>query len=480
MSVEITKFVNANISISPTGVGLGNFGILGFLTNEAGILPVQRTKSYGSIQEVLSDWSTTTEVYKAAATFYGQTPTPTDFVVMAAYETDQAAMILGGQSATVGEFVLQSAATFTVEVSGVSFTTAAMDFSGATTFADVATILTAGLVTAVAGVTVAYNGTQFVMTTDLLGVAATLVFPAGSLADDLGFSQALGVVSQGLDSESPVQALGQAIEMGTDITALVTHKKYRDQVAITSGHNTEDIADFCEAAKIIFCNTTNNLTALDSVITSDVGSLLKNKSLKFSITSFAKNFNQYPSAFVFGRAASVNFEGIDTTITLNLKQAATITAEDLTTSELAVLESKNINVVVQIGKQATGFTNSRMANNSWLDSVHGLLWLENRIEVDMFNTLYTTATKIPYNAFGINVLINTLENSLEQGVRNGLLTPGFLPDGTYLPNGYVVENVDLADVSKADKTNRVYKGLKFKCVGAGALHEVAIDGEFSE
>jgi hypothetical protein len=230
----------------------------------------------------------------------------------------------------------------------------------------------------------------------------------------------------------------------------------------------------------MFMNTTNNLTALDSVITSDVGSALKLKNLHYSHTTFAKNFNQYPSSSIFGRAASVNFEGISTTITLNLKSAPSITAEDLTTSELNILRSKRINVVVQIGKQAIGFTDSRMANGSWLDSVHGLLWLENRIEVDMFNTLYTTSTKIPYNTFGINILVNTLENSLEQAVRNGLISSGFLPDGTYLAKGYVVENIGLGDISKADKTNRVYKGLKFKCVGAGALHEVFVDGEFSE
>jgi len=198
------------------------------------------------------------------------------------------------------------------------------------------------------------------------------------------------------------------------------------------------------------------------------------------MTTIAKNYKQYPSASVFGRAASVNFEGILTTITLNLKQMPTITAEDFTSGELAVLKSKNINAVVKIGKQATGFTDSRMANGSWLDSVHGLLWLENRIEVDMFNTLYTTATKVPYNQTGINILVNSLERSLAQAVRNGLVSEGFLPDGTYLSDGFVVEHTGLGDVSKADKADRQYRGLKFQCVGAGAIHGVSIDGTFSE
>jgi len=55
-----------------------------------------------------------------------------------------------------------------------------------------------------------------------------------------------------------------------------------------------------------------------------------------------------------------------------------------------------------------------------------------------------------------------------------------LPDGTYLPEGFIVEALSLADVPSSDKGNRLYAGLSFKMVGAGALHEVAVSGEFSE
>ena len=35
MAIEITEFANVTISVSPTGVAGGNFGILGFLTTDA-------------------------------------------------------------------------------------------------------------------------------------------------------------------------------------------------------------------------------------------------------------------------------------------------------------------------------------------------------------------------------------------------------------------------------------------------------------
>jgi hypothetical protein len=121
-----------------------------------------------------------------------------------------------------------------------------------------------------------------------------------------------------------------------------------------------------------------------------------------------------------------------------------------------------------------------MANGSWLDTTHGLLWLENRCEVDLFNLLYINNTKIPYTQAGINTVISTLDRSLQAAVRNGLAGPGYLPDGTFLPEGYVINAVSLGDTPTSDKSNRIYQGISFQMVGAGALHEVVVSGEYSE
>ena len=202
--------------------------------------------------------------------------------------------------------------------------------------------------------------------------------------------------------------------------------------------------------------------------------------MRFTLSTFSKNKSQYPSAAVFGRAASVNFSGINTTITLNLKQIPTITAEDLTPGEFAVLKSKRGSAVVKIGSTVNAYSDSRMASGSWLDTTHGLLWLENRCEVDMFNLLYQSATKVPFTQSGINTTVATLERSLQAAVRNGLAGAGFLPDGTFLPEGFIVYSVALGDVPSSDKGNRLYAGLSFDIVGAGALHEVVVSGNFAE
>ena len=212
----------------------------------------------------------------------------------------------------------------------------------------------------------------------------------------------------------------------------------------------------------------------------DMASIMKDATLRFTLTTFSKNISQYPSASVFGRAASVNFSAIGSTITLNLKQMPGVSAEDLTPAEFATLRSKNASAVVKIGKSVNAYTDSRMSSGTWLDTTHGLLWLENRCETDMFNLLYQSPTKVPFTQTGINITVATLDRSLQAAVANGLAGPGFLPDGTYLPEGYDIQAVPLANVPSGDKGNRVYAGLSFRMVGAGALHEVEVSGSFSE
>lgn len=486
MAIEITEFANVSIAVSPVGVQGGNFGILGFLTNEEGVVGVaERARAYTSLASVLADWAGTTEVAKAATAFYGQTPTPTDFVVQMCFETAQPATLTGGAHDVLTDLVanITGSGKLDVTVDGTLVEVTTLDLSGAADL-DAAAAAIESAITAANAATpicnVVHTGKQFEIESLTTGVSSTISFGSNTEAEALGLAAHQARSSDGIAAETPVEALGVALAMGIDTVGLVTHKKYRDVTSGDTGTTVLEIAQWAEAAKRIFCNTTNALVAMDSQTTTDVASVLKAAALRYSLTTFSKNPSLYPSASVFGRAASTNFSAIGTALTLNLKQMPGITAEDLTPGEFAALRGKNCSAVVQIGKSTNAYTDSRMANGSWLDTTHGLMWLENRAEVDMFNLLYQSPTKVPYTQVGINTTVSTLDRSLQAAVRNGLCGPGFLSDGTYLPEGYDITAVELADVAASDKSNRIYKGLSFRMVGAGALHEVEVSGTFAE
>jgi len=397
------------------------------------------------------------------------------------YDTAQAAQLVGGGHDELAELVtINGSGTLELTIDGSAISSTTVDLSGATTLADVAGLIESEIQLDLAGALCIYGAYGFEIISPTAGIASTITFATGDVAEALGLASYQAVVSDGVDAETAVDSLTAVLDKGIEFVGLVTHKDMRDVLAGAAGETTLEIASWAEAAKKIFCNTTNSLAVLNSAITNDIASVLKSATLRYSLTTFSKNYNLYPSASVFGRAASVNFSGINTTITLNLKTMPTITAEDLTPAEFAVLRSKNASAVVQIGKSVNAYTDSRMASGSWLDTTHGLMWLENRCEVDLFNLLYQSTTKIPFTQTGINTAAATLDRSLQSAVRNGLAGPGFLPDGTFLPEGFLITSVALADVPSGDKGNRVYKGLGFVMVGAGALHEVVVSGSFSE
>jgi len=482
MAIDISNFAKVSISVSPAGVSSGNFGILGFLTNEEGkISTAERSRSYKGLKAVLADWPATTEVGKAAKAFFAIKPTPTDFVVHMCFETAQAAVLTGGGHKALEELIAIDAGNLKITTDKGTATIDDLDFttvSSSSGLAGIATALATAINTKVSNsVTVTHTGHGFQIKSATVGTASTITFAEGDAAEALGLEQHQGKLNAGIAAETPVTALGIITTNGTAYTGLVTHKKYRDVITGAAGTTTLEIGQFASANKKIFCNTTNSLAALSSVITTDTGSKMKAASLDV-LTTFSKNKSQYPSAAVFGRAASVNFSGVNTTITLNLKQLAGITAEDLTTSEFATLKAKRISVVAQIGNSVSAYTDSRLASGIWFDSAHGLLWAENRIETDMFNLLYQSATSVPYTQAGLNSAEAKLEESLQAAVRNGLVAPGYLPDGTYLPTGYQITAIPLAKVPSSDKGARTYAGLTFVMIGAGALHEIAIYGSF--
>lgn len=488
MGIDVSEFVKVDIAISPTGLSSGNFGILGFLTNEEGVItPAERARAYTSLASVGDDWATTTEVYKAATAFYGQTPTPTDFTAHMCFETGQVASLISANAVTVEELIagVTGAGVFDITIDAVNVSIVDLDFTALATNDEAGVALeleTAIVAGGATGATVVWNGYSYVVNGVILGSASGIIsYATGDAAELLGLTVATAKISQGIDAETPLAALNELESLGIETVGLVTHKKYRDVVyAGGDGTSTRDIAEWAEASNRIFCNTSNDLGCLSSVITTDIASVMQSLTLKNTLTTFSKDANAYPSASVFGRAASVNFSGIGTTITLNLKQMPGIVAEDLTPNELAVLRSKYCSVIVVIAGQINAYTDSRMASGTWLDTIHGVMWLQNRIETDIFNLLYTTNTKIPYTEVGIEALVTVLTGSLQQAVNNGLAAPGYLADGTYLSAGFAITRVPLEEVPPADTGNRIYKGLGFTIKGAGALHEVEVNGQFTE
>lgn len=482
MSVPISDIVNVNIGVAPTPVGSAGFGNLLFITDEVdGTVDeterVTRFQTLAGVQEKF-DAGTHPEVTAAATAYFAQVPTPLNFYVGAILANATSATLTSEAHADLATLQAVTAGGFTVTVDGGALTIAAVDLSAAADLPAAAALVTVALSGQLAGTVCSYDAGNFVITSPTTGVASTMTVAsadADGLADALGLlASNNAVVLNGVDNETPAIALAACREFDATFSGVVTDKKFRDSSSAV------EVSDWCQATKVIFGHTTNDVNTLSPALAvSTLAGQLAAKANGYTLSNYSSSIDEYPSCSALGRIFTTNYGGTDTTITLMFKKLPTITVEDLGPSAKGAMESVNCNAFLKVGNTSI-YSDSAMADGGWADSVHGLMWLEEAIQLNVFNLLYGHPTKVPYTDTGIGMVASQVSLALEQGVRNGLLAAGNDANGDYLPAGFEVTSIPVALIPASDKGNRVYNGITFKAVGAGALHGVTISGTFNE
>ncbi|AHJ10522.1 tail sheath [Shewanella phage Spp001] len=472
MSLPISTVVDVTITFSPKPKELASFGKLLFVTDEQPVSPmVGDVDSYSTHDEVVAAWGANSETAKADLTFRGSGGK--DFMVVQVRTVSSPAKLTSGAVGALSSIQLVKAGGFDITVNGSMTQVRDLDFSSATSVTEVAEILD----TALTGASVAVANGNLVLTSVANGANSEISFATNDISDTalmLGLTQSVGAVRTPVQvPETPSVTVARADDYDPTFWGIMTHKKYRDTAAIDS------LAAFANATKRCLFNTTHQVEALTKdAVNSTVGKL-KAKTYDGVLSHYSSYPDEYPSAAVAGRAMLVNFEGTNTMITLNLKSIPGVTVERLRTSELNGLKSNNCNVVVDVAGENV-YSDSRMASGLWFDAYHGVSWFRNRVEVGVFNRLRGTPTRVPYTDGGVEVLVTEVERACRQAVTNGLCAPGHNAQGEYLPLGYRIIYIPVADVAAADKGNRIYRGMSVELVGAGALHEVVITGNFNE
>lgn len=475
MSIPIKSIVAVAIGIASKPLSLPGFGNLLFLTDEAakhvGVNEKSRVWTFNGLDEVTAMFPVAQypEINAAATSYYAQKPTPTVFMVGAVLAITHAGYIQSANATKFEAAAAITAGTLTLDIDSVELALTGIDLSGAKDLNDVAIIID-DLITAKASCV--YDDGVFTITSNTKGAASLVGKPTGTVLEVLGMVDVASFA--GLATETPLVGLSECEQFDGAFNEVVSDKKWRD-----SDHAIA-LSDRCQATDRIFGNTTNNpetLTLAGGRKTH--AGIMDSKANSNTFTVFASNVNEYPSCSGLGRINTVNYQGTDTTITLMFKKLPTITAEDLNTTQVKALKKINVNVFTRVGDQTSMFTDGRMAGGGWLDNVHGIMWLTAQTQLNVFNLFYVNDKKVPFTDDGIILTVQQVDLALRQAVRNGLVAPGLNAEGEYLPAGYVINYVPITGVSAADKGNRIYQGITFECVGAGALHGAVISGSFN-
>lgn len=239
------------------------------------------------------------------------------------------------------------------------------------------------------------------------------------------------------------------------------------------------VAAAIEASSIsrILAITTADPASIDATSTTDLAYKLKAAKYARSFVQYSTS-SKYAALSAFGRAFTVNFNGSNTTITLKFKQDPGITYETLTTNQAAALDTKNCNVFVYYQNDTAILQQGVMSSGDFFDERHGLDWLQNYVQTNLYNLLYTSTTKVPQTDAGVTRLLSNVEQSMDQSVTNGLVAAGVwnggpigqLDSGDTLTKGYYVYAQPISEQAQADREARKAPVIQVACKLAGAVH----------
>ncbi|WP_312740890.1 DUF3383 family protein [Cedecea neteri] len=280
------------------------------------------------------------------------------------------------------------------------------------------------------------------------------------------------------EAETAVQAVNACLQY-TNWYGLVVADAVTAGADVLATADVLAVAQVIEAAGVsrIFGVSSGDAAIIDTASTTDVASQLKAGKYARTFIQYSTK-SPYAAASAFGRAFTVNFNGSNTTITLKFKQEPTVPYETLTTSQAAAVDTKKANVYVYYANDTAILQQGVMSNGDFFDERHGLDWLQNYVQNNLFNLLYTSTTKIPQTDAGVTRLLSNVEQSMDQAVTNGLVAAGLwnggpigqLSPGDTLTKGYYVYAQPLVQQAQADREARKAPLIQVACKLAGAVH----------
>ena len=474
-TLPVSRVVNVAVEMSPTAAALRNFGSCLILGDSDIIDTDERIRLYSSISDIATDFGISSREYLAAQAFFSQSPQPTQ-VYIGRWAKSATAGRLRGRTLSSAEqdislFTAITTGTLSLTIDGASKSMASMDLSAETNLNGVASQISSAL--GVSG-SCAWTGERFVITSATTGTSSTVATTdTGTLSFLMGFAGSATSVA-GVAAESLASAITALLDYNTWYMVCVAPDASDDSIAEAAG-----LIEAASPSRMIGF-TTQNSTEIDSTASSTLGSRLKGLGYNRTILVYSSD-SPGAAASVFGRMATINFEGSNTTLTLKFKQLPGVTAENLRSSQAEALKSHNVNAFCAY-QNDTSILQEGITSGGWfIDETHGLDWLQNRVETDLWNLLYTSK-KVGQDESGATAIVSCVNKSLEQGVTNGLIAPGVwngdafgaLESGDTRSTGYYVYIQPFDEQSQSDREARKAPPIQIAVKLKGAVHFINV------
>ena len=385
-------------------------------------------------------------------------------------------------SITASNFSLVTDGAFGITVDlGSSISITGLDFTEASTVADIAAVINAALTTADAGATCSEVSGTLVFTSDTTGAGSSILLSAGDSGTNLLATDYLGETLVNVNGRDQLGVTAAFVDghlrftsnvaggnseitieqnsTGTDLTGIsyldidsavfvqgVEAYSGRERLVDTlirckplvyfSGilvdhsldpayNNAEllDASNWVQSEDKMMYIANNDITCCDNGEIFDVIRGRNNHHTR--CLAYFKDTAQSArlmAAAYASRGQSVDFGGSNTTLTMQLKTLATIDP-DPNATETLVQKAKVVGADMYVSVDGVPCVFSNGAND-FFDNVYNDIWLKTALQVAGFNALRNAASKIPQTAAGVEVLVKAYTDVLNTGIKNGAFAAG--------------------------------------------------------
>jgi hypothetical protein len=491
MSVSIKNVVTVTLLQGGALAMADNSNVVAMITSEqqGPISSASRYRIYSEAASVAADFGTASQAYDFALSFFATQPNPTNaggFLVIGYWrgaDEDVAATAASLNGARLSEATVVSAlqqvadGAFDVDIDGVTENLTALDFQAITSLDEIAVVID----TALTGGTAAVVDQRIVITSATTGATSLITF-----ATDPGTGTFIGQTLALTTGSGGFLTQGAALESLTAETKLAGIAELRSQVKFRGAmfidnptdEESKTLAEWGQANDVlqydVFESPANLLVDPTNVVWDIKLSGLTNYRMLYS-----KAGNRKMAASYMARVHTVNFGAENSALTMHLKELS-VAEEEYTQTEVNNAKMVGLDLYTTIKLTPVILTSGA---NVFTDERYNLIALVDFIQVDMYNLLKLTGTKIPQTRRGVNQLIDQAEKTTRQFVRAGVAAPGTWSSPDYFGNRETFEQSivnngfywlagSLADQAQNSREARESPVLQGAVKMAGAIHSV--------
>lgn len=415
------------VQVNPGVVNAGGEGLVlnGLFLTENLAMPVGKVLSFVSTAAVAAFFGPASAEAAAAAIYfagYANSTLQPSAMLFACYNAAaRAAFMVSGSWAGIALSVLQalSPGTLTITVDGTPLTSSSINLSGATSFTNAASLITAAFTSP--GFTFTWNTvtSTFQVTDNTTGSSSTITFATGAMAAGLLLTQATGAqLSQGAIADTPATAMTNAAGLSQNWVSMVTlfEPNLSAKQAFAVWFNGQD-------QQYIWLAWDSDVTASESPV--DNGSFgalaliaeyngvacIGGDPAAVPVGSTLAALVENVAIFVAGSIASINFQQTNGRTTLAFRSQGGTVPTCLNAETAANLLANGYSFYGGYATRNQGFTffyNGNMPGDfPWIDTFVDDAWMNDQFQVTLM-TLLTTVGSVAYNAPGYGLIRTAL------------------------------------------------------------------------